>query len=69
MCASVFYLRPRTPAEEAMLRSRAQVNNGALQDLPGGPGYAPAWVRNEGASSMRAKWISSLREYGFDLGW
>ena len=46
MCAAVFYLRPRDSAEEEILRSRAQVNNTATQDLPGGPGYAPAWVRN-----------------------
>jgi ectoine hydroxylase-related dioxygenase (phytanoyl-CoA dioxygenase family) len=67
MCAAVFYLVPRTEREECALRARAEVNNAALasQQIPG---YHAAWVANEAGSERRAKWISCLHEYGFDLG-
>ena len=68
MCAAVFYLLPRNVDEEEMLRSRAVVNNNALDGHPGGPGYDADWVRNPGGSVRRAKWIDALREFGFDVG-
>jgi|EP01046_Picozoa_sp_COSAG06_P006025 hypothetical protein len=68
MCAAVFYLLPRNADEEEMLRSRAVVNNNALDGHPGGPGYDADWVRNPGGSVRRAKWIDALREFGFDVG-
>lgn len=67
MCAAVFYLVPRTEREECALRARAEVNNAALASQQT-PGYYASWVANEVGSERRAKWISCLREYGFDLG-
>ena len=71
MCAGVFYLVPRNEREERSLRARAQVNNAAYYDderrAQGRRAYYDPWVANEGGHPLRAKWISCLREYGFDL--
>ena len=70
MCSAVFYLVPRNETEDAALRARAVVNNAAYYEPSRRfqrRGYDANWIANDGHSERRAKWISCLRRYGFDL--
>jgi hypothetical protein len=55
----------------AALRDRAHVNNAAYNTIErkaaGRRAYYPSWVANSSQSVRRAKWLSCLREFGFDL--
>lgn len=61
-----FQKSPKTPEEQASIRNHVQTTERILEEFGRTePPHHPDWVANAGASPLRAKWISRLRQWGY----
>ena len=64
MCTLGYFASPRTPEEEASVRSHVELQASVTRDLPL-TATRPEWIANHGRSLVRQQWIDELRRWGF----